>query len=608
MAAKALANPANDTGLDNVYYDGQMTCYRVADWVSDTATWYPRAVDCRAPYRDYWYIGLGGGQGYRIFPQGLAEDWLRNANASSKTQVNAMATTGYGADSGTGVYGEPYLAGEHGSREAAYALMAHLENIRCGVAANTARIATLYGYCKGHVDAWAANSYTYTRPFMAALTSKALIQYYEQYAANVEIKTKLTALWEYIYTNMWGAAESNGSLSFKYTNVNTATLSANYTNSGGTISNPAYNSGSTEASCDLNLLIVPPFGWLYSVTGSEIWRTRGDLIFDEGISVYSGGFQVRGAYLGPENNTGVIGKHVNQNFWWSDRYLTWTANTSPSTGTNTGASSRNRIISPQGGYYGGAAAVATSFDPATYFSGATTQFDIDGNNTAKILDASDAAITNATKVKTLNSTAGAVSWVQATVANQGTWNSGVSNSKGALTLTGSPMTYPASGTTAQSICQNTTKWWCFVVWNPVSTTANAMFLRCYDNSYSYNRVRIFLAAAAVAIEGQKADNTATTTLTSASNVTTGTPNAALWEWDVAAGTATITLNNAATSVNGSAFAGGAGTIANTTSGSQEILTTTDGKLFRMTVGSGALSSDRSGLFAAAKTYYGITVY
>ena len=202
--------------------------------------------------------------------------------------------------------------------------MALLDSIRCGYPAQTARINILVGYAKAHCDVWTAHTGTFRRPFMMALTSKALIQYYEQISPDSTILSKLSALWNDTWTTMWNAFDGNGSLSFRYTNVDTTTLSTTYTNSGGTIANPAYNTGGIEESVNLNLLIVPVFGWLWKMTNLATWQTRGDLIFDEGISVYNASYtiQQRGAYMGVPSNPD--GKNINQNFWWSDQYLIYT--------------------------------------------------------------------------------------------------------------------------------------------------------------------------------------------------------------------------------------------------------------------------------------------
>lgn len=328
MVEVARANPANDEGLLAVYYDAQACCYNLADSSFDPSTWYPLAEDAAKPYRDFWVLGKGAGQGWRYFPQGLAEDYLRTGNLKAKAALNKLLTSGYCVTNSTfgNPWGEPYLQGEHGTRETAYAMMTHFEAKRVGLVYDPARIEVLYQYALKHLDMGINGTGTYIRPFMYALTAKALIQYNDTYRADPIIKTKLTKLFEKLWSKMWGAVDEHGSKSFKYTDIDTAGLGAKYTNAGGTIDNPAYNSGGIEPTTNLNLLIVPVFGWLYSVTswGRSKWKTRGDEIFENGISVYNSTYteHLSGAYFGTATNP--KGKEINQNLWWSDRYLAWT--------------------------------------------------------------------------------------------------------------------------------------------------------------------------------------------------------------------------------------------------------------------------------------------
>ncbi len=59
---------------------------------------------------------------------------------------------------------------------------------------------------------------------------------------------------------------------------------------------------------DLNLLIVPLFGWVYRYTGDPIYRTRGDLIFNTGVT---------------DGCAGCDGKHFSQAYRWAARYINW---------------------------------------------------------------------------------------------------------------------------------------------------------------------------------------------------------------------------------------------------------------------------------------------
>jgi hypothetical protein len=65
--------------------------------------------------------------------------------------------------------------------------------------------------------------------------------------------------------------------------------------------------GGDDPASDLNLLVVPLYGWLYEMTGDDKYRERGDRIFAAGIL---------GGYLNDP-------KHFNQNYRWSFDYVKW---------------------------------------------------------------------------------------------------------------------------------------------------------------------------------------------------------------------------------------------------------------------------------------------
>ncbi len=60
---------------------------------------------------------------------------------------------------------------------------------------------------------------------------------------------------------------------------------------------------------DLNLLIAPAYAWVYSMTGDEVYRTRGIRVFDGGV----------------EHGSLTYGKHFSQAYRWSFDYLGYAA-------------------------------------------------------------------------------------------------------------------------------------------------------------------------------------------------------------------------------------------------------------------------------------------
>ena len=71
------------------------------------------------------------------------------------------------------------------------------------------------------------------------------------------------------------------------------------------------------------MLIAPLYGFVYNRTGDSTYRTRGDLIFQGGISVYDGdGFYVSGSFLGTRSAVNPAGKQFDQQLYWGPEYIT----------------------------------------------------------------------------------------------------------------------------------------------------------------------------------------------------------------------------------------------------------------------------------------------
>ena len=178
------------------------------------------------------------------------------------------------------------------SRENAYALYAKIMQYEAGGGLSP-RAAILAENALGHISQWfVLKNSPYVRPFMVALTARALIKYWE---INPDpriisaLKLAADSLWAY-----WLPAQG----SFKYTSVDTGAFPTTA---------PDYNTGGTEPAPDLNLLIAPLYGFLYHVTGDMSYLDRGDQIF-----------------LGGVNNAFMNGiKQFNQSYFWSFEYVSY---------------------------------------------------------------------------------------------------------------------------------------------------------------------------------------------------------------------------------------------------------------------------------------------
>jgi hypothetical protein len=126
---------------------------------------------------------------------------------------------------------------------------------------------------------------------MVALSARSLIAYWD-----VTQDTRIIPALKNAADILWAEYWLPQNKAFKYTNIDTRNLPPSVY---------GYNTGGTEPAPDLNLIIVPLFGFLYHVTGDITYIQRGDEIFTGGVV---------GAYLSSA-------KQFNQNYFWSFDYL-----------------------------------------------------------------------------------------------------------------------------------------------------------------------------------------------------------------------------------------------------------------------------------------------
>jgi hypothetical protein len=261
------------------YYDGTRVAYQIAEYTHDesfkTCALYPLNV-----YRPY--VGIEGKiPGWRNFATGLRMHFDQTRDVNSKNAVVALLNAAYGANGITTVGMIP----EGTSREVAYAIITMLETEKVGQPRH-ARLAEYVDIALGHLELWfVAGQYVRMAPFMFALTSEALIRYYEV-TQDPRILPELKRGADWIWQNAWVAGDR--SFCYEYT----PTIAQN---------------NCAKGAPDLNLLIVPVFGWIYSQTGDSSYIDKGDQIFIGGVE---------GAWLDQ-------GKQFNQSYRWSMDYLKW---------------------------------------------------------------------------------------------------------------------------------------------------------------------------------------------------------------------------------------------------------------------------------------------
>ncbi len=271
------------------YYDGTRNYYQIADYTKDPK-WLSCARALDAFYQNYVLTNNGNIQGWRVFPLGLSMSYMRNGIAADKAAVLALLNNGHANFSNVALVIDWML-----SREISYGLETHLIAESLGNPRNP-NFQNVVEVLFGHFDQWfLTQNAPYAQPFMVALAAEAMIDYFDATG-----DTRVPPLLKLAADQLWEVSWDPRSRSFWY-----------YSNSG-TPSSPVCSSESDTNPCkmaspDLNLLIVPLYGWVYRHTGLRKYRDQGDVIFKSGVS---------GAYL-------EGGKQFSQNYRWGGKYVEW---------------------------------------------------------------------------------------------------------------------------------------------------------------------------------------------------------------------------------------------------------------------------------------------
>ncbi|MEI7904251.1 MAG: hypothetical protein WCI43_02415 [Candidatus Firestonebacteria bacterium] len=333
------------------YYDGNRVFHQISAYTSNTA-WLTIAAKCRGYYRDYLTCPVVNHyvDGWRNFTKGLYFDWINLGDATSKNDAILMAKRGKFSQI---VHASDYHQWDNNvdvSREIAYAINAWHVARDLGDPAFSGRDPYL-DIAYNQLDLWATYLAGYPgstypsaetgkyQPFMFGLTAEALITVYERTDTNQADKNKIlqklkdVALLTYnkLYNDAWHSFPQNTGVS-------------------------------NSAAPSLNLLVVPPYGWLWHETGDNQFLTMGDKVFGDGV-VY-GWPEVWG------------GKQFSQNYRWSFDYVRWR--------------STDPVISPTApGSPDELSRVKTYPNPVKRSSGAVSKINgLTGNCTVEIYDGS----------------------------------------------------------------------------------------------------------------------------------------------------------------------------------------------------------------------------
>lgn len=263
------------------YYDGMRVYYQIADYTGDPE-WEKCAGYVKDIYRKY-VLDSGGKVGaWRVFPHGLFMDYQKTGDQSSRQAVLLLANSSPFAAQGGGAQTEM-------SRETAYLIHAYLHAEKLGQPEHP-MLKTAFNNALGHIDQWFIKENAgYMNPFMAALTSEALIAYHDA-KRDPRAKEAVKIAADYLWEKTWNPA--NRAFPYVYCQES---------------SQHEKCKEEAEQGADLNLLISPMYAWLYKETADPIYAERADAIFENGV---------RKAWLGGS-------KQFSQNYRWSIDHVNW---------------------------------------------------------------------------------------------------------------------------------------------------------------------------------------------------------------------------------------------------------------------------------------------
>jgi len=300
------AGVTSETAIAASYYDGELCQYWLGLYTGDTATYYARADKYNTAYAVTYGRGSSWGvPGYWAFGGGLHYRYTVRGDAAALSDLQDLCASAAYHVSGS-LLASNVLRHEL-SREWAYCgrNLLYLKDADSLSAGQQTRLEQMYTDSLTIIDDWSAGqTASYFRPFMAGLTVKFLIAYYEEEADAGEKAAILAAL-ETLATHAWTVCWNAAGQAMTYTDRDV---------------------GVTEdllPAPDLSMIIAPLYAWLWSKTFVTDWKTKAGQLLDGAIPVYDGIWPVSGAYFGSRSADNPGAKQYNQYLYWGGKDF-WT--------------------------------------------------------------------------------------------------------------------------------------------------------------------------------------------------------------------------------------------------------------------------------------------
>jgi hypothetical protein len=309
---------------DAIYYDAQWVFQQIAEYTGQSEPWLTYARRAEQVYRD-GYLAPNNFKvpGYWRFPHGLLGDYLAKDD-TTRAQIRNIRDNPAFSNPDTNSYSWKWYHAMY-AREVAYGLMAQVTAEKAGEPRRETRVQMFTAMMDNHLKQWRNGRYSdisfsgsndHLQPFMFALVSQSLIEFYEWEKQNgrnpdayiADIPGKLASFSRWMFNEAkvrTGAAKGK-----RLWIANIGGRSGSWNSNGGTgygafLYNDVNNPSLTP---DLNLLIAPVYAWTYMMTGDAQLRKAADDIFASGAALAAVDWS---------------GKIFNQNYRWSMHYVKW---------------------------------------------------------------------------------------------------------------------------------------------------------------------------------------------------------------------------------------------------------------------------------------------
>jgi len=262
-------------------YDGLYVYNQIADWTEDQS-WEECAGYVKDLYRTYVLESEGNIPGWRVFTDGLYDDFQRTGEEESREAIILLATK----SSFSHLFGgESFEV----SRETANLLSALITAERVGEPLQE-NVNNAANFALGHLEQWTDGSADYVHPYRVGITMRALIRYYERTADN-RVPPAIQQATNWLWENMWDSETS----SFDFVLCRNG-FEAELCDDAGL---PAP---------DLNMLIAPAYAWLWHKGLNEEQNLdRADQLFQGSLD---------GHFL-------TSGKHFSQSYVYAFDFMQW---------------------------------------------------------------------------------------------------------------------------------------------------------------------------------------------------------------------------------------------------------------------------------------------